>query len=185
MTDPDPTGQPAAEPDRIWVISDVHPDGSYRTTIQFDQDTVLPLGAGHARRYAAAVVRYAAYAEHDAAVVRQMHGKLGLPLAEAAAVVAELRQQRAGEPPANDTAPLALEPGVSGRTGNAFLVVRVKGKVISQWTPDDARQHAVHVLDVLAGVDLDTAYYRYLHTNVGLGEPQARAAVGDLINFRK
>ncbi|WP_067171155.1 hypothetical protein [Microtetraspora niveoalba] len=162
----------------IWVQSDLLPDGTYVVAIHYDDDQSRVLNHEAALRYAAAVHAAATRAEHDAAVVAQLV-KIGLPKAIVAQALHDLRNDR---PPhtATITAPLQLEPCVSAHRGVGYLEVYVAGRLVGQWDPDDARDHAANVLAVLAAVDLDAAYRRYLIGTVGLDRARAEAAVGGL-----
>ncbi|MEU8279537.1 hypothetical protein ACFYOK_29525 [Microbispora bryophytorum] len=164
----------------IWVQSDLLPDGTYVAAVHYDDDRSRVLGRDAALRYAATVHDAATRAEHDAAVVAQM-AKLGLPHATAAQALWDLRNDR---PPLDDAAiaPLRLKPCVSAQRGVGYLEVQIGARLVGQWDPDDARDHAANVLTVLAAVDLDAAYRRYLMTTVELDAALAQDAVGDLAN---
>ncbi|RCG19076.1 hypothetical protein DQ384_38000 [Sphaerisporangium album] len=174
---------PADTTDAIWVQSNLLPDGTYAASIHYDQDRSRVLDRHAGLAYAAAVIDVASQAEHDAAVIRQLTAT-GVRLTHAAATVAELRADR---PPIDDavTAPLRLVPGVSQKTGNAFLAVFIGARQVGQWDPGDAREHATAVLEALAAADLDAAYRRHLIGIVGLDPGSAQAAVNDLANHRQ
>lgn len=162
----------------IWVQSDLLPDGTYVAAIHYDDDRSRVLDRDAALRYVATVHDAATRAEHDAAVVAQMT-KLGLPRATAAQALYDLRNDR---PPLDDAAiaPLRLKPCVSAQHGVGYMEVLVGARLMGQWDPDDARDHAANVLTVLAAVDLDAAYRRYLMATVGVDAARAQAVVGDL-----
>jgi hypothetical protein len=168
----------------IWVTSDVNPDGSasYIVTVSAGDDVALSLNADAAVRYVAAVHRASAIAQHDAAVLQQFSGKLGMDKRLASSVIMDLRKDR--EPVQNAaTAPLRFEPIVAARNLAPYVHVWAGDERISQWTPGDCFQHAGHVMEVLAGVDLDAAFYRYLVHTLNIDEPMARAIVNDLGNY--
>lgn len=168
----------------VNVFSDVNPDGGYGVSVEFGEDLTRPLDRDSGWRYAQAVMTAAQRAAYDAAVVRQLRGVAdeGMPVDGAAKFVAELR---GGRPPlpGEDTAPLRLEPGVSAFTGEPFLMVFIDGEAVGQWSVDDAQQHALHVLECLAAVDLDAQYHAFLR-RVGMPEHVARSTVGDLMRWR-
>lgn len=164
--------------DAIWVQSDLAPDGtSYMTAIHYDADQSRVLDRESALACVEEIHRAAVQAEHDAAVIRQLTS-IGIGLEEAARAVAGLRADR---PPLDEsaTAPLRLVPGVSQKTGQAFLAVHISGRQVGQWDPADARDHASHILAVQAAADLDAAYRRYL-LSAGLDTETANAVVNDL-----
>jgi hypothetical protein len=168
----------------VWVTSDLNPDGStdYIVTVSANDDCALSLKADAAVRYCAAVTRAATIAQHDAAVLAQLT-RVGISAESAGLTVVELRQDR--EPVADAaTAPLRFEPIVSGSSGKPYVLVWAGAERISQWTPRDCFQHAGHVMQVLAGVDLDSAYFRYLVGTIGTDPQRARAAVHDLGSYR-
>lgn len=167
----------------IWVYSDLTADGqsNYTVTVSADPDTVFSLKADAAMRYVAAVFRAATVAQHDAAVIHQLSTKLGLDKKMAAMTIVDLRDDR--EPAAVEaTAPLRFEAIVSNTTGRPYVHVSTRKKQLTQWTPEDCFHHGSAVLQVLAGVDLDSAYFRYLVNTVGIDAPRARAVVNDLGN---
>jgi hypothetical protein len=170
-----------AEPEAIWVVSDVAPDGTYVCTVQAGDDLAVTLDRQRALAYAVALYAAVGYAEYDAAVLKQLT-TLGIGEEMAAHCVADLRADRA---PVDDaaTAPLRFVPLLTAKREPA-LFVEVNGRRISQWTPADGRQHAGHVLDIVAAVDLDAAYFRFLRGPVALAEGRARAVVGSLGEYR-
>jgi hypothetical protein len=172
----------AREPDAIWVVSDVAPDGTYVTTVQASDDVAVVLDRKRAMEYAMAVYTAVGYAEYDAAVFHQLVS-LGISHPNAAHCVGDLRADRA---PLDDaaTAPLRFVPLVTAAKHQPAVYVEVNGRRISQWTTSDARQHAGHVLDICAAVDLDAAYRRYLRGPLRLDDGRARAVVGSLGEHR-
>lgn len=169
--------------DAIWVISDVTPFGTYVVTVQVGDDMAVTLDRSRAMRYALTVVDATTRAEYDAAVFAQMSA---LGIADERTAAEPLIQLRTDRPPLDDdaTAPLRFEPVVTSRKKRPVVHVHLGGKVISEWSPDDARGHAMHVLEVTCGVDLDSAYRRLLVGWVGLDDDKARTAVGDIANYR-
>lgn len=170
-------------PTSVWVTSDLTPSGGYQLAIHFDDDTSRVLDRDAAYAYAATVLDAAERADYDAAVIRQFTRKMGTTKELAAHSVADLRADR---PPLDLTAiaPLELQPGVSAKTGNAFLVIAREGRQIGQWSTEDARGHALHVLSALHAIPLDAAYRRYLIGQVGIEPERALNVVDDLQNHR-
>ncbi|MEU8040913.1 hypothetical protein [Streptosporangium sp. NPDC049078] len=165
------------KPPTIWVQSDPLPNGTYAAAIHYNDDTARILDRPAGLAYAAEVVAAATYAEHDAAVLRQLVAA-GVDLHAAGHTISALRVDR---PPLNDgaTAPLRLIPGIA-TSGRGFLRVDIAGEQVGQWSPADARDHASNVLTVLAATTLDAAYRRHLIGPLGLDEARARIVVGDL-----
>jgi hypothetical protein len=166
----------------VWVKSWRLPAGTgFGVSVQVEGMSwgVLPDQVGP---YAALVVRRSIEAEHDAAVLSLLTS-LGLPLDEAVQVVArDIRPERVTE---NEvTAPLTLEPGVAAKDDGGgfrpFLKVIVDGLDTGQWSPRQARQHAMAVLSVLAAADLDSVMERVLVGTVGLDRPRASAVIHGL-----
>lgn len=166
----------------IWVVSDVAPDGTYVATVQASDDVAVVLNRRRALAYAMALYTAVGYAEYDAAVIRQLTS-IGISKQLAAQCVADLRADRA---PIDDTAtaPLRFVPLVTAAKGEPALFVEVNGRRVSQWTPAEGRQHAGHVLDISAAVDLDAAYFRFLRGPLRLDEGRARAVVSGLGEHR-
>ncbi|MFI6326616.1 hypothetical protein ACIBG8_54470 [Nonomuraea sp. NPDC050556] len=169
--------------DDVWITSDLDEKTStYRVKISYGQDRSIGLGPNEALRYASAVLEARIRAMHDAAVIRQLHRKLTVPLQMCGQAVAALRADRA---PLNHkaTRPLMLEPGVSQEL-EPFLAVHIDGKRVGQWDVKQAYEHALGVLEVVSAADLDAAYYRYLiGPSHGIDKGRASNMVGDLANF--
>lgn len=171
--------------DAIWVISDRTIDDRYMVVVQVGPDTIVSLPTREAAEaYARTVIGAAAYAEYDAAILSQMMRVTKSDMAVSASVMADLRDRR----PALDnaaTAPLTFTPLVSARTNKPVIHVALNGALFSQWTPEDARGHALHVLDAAAVVGLDAAFLAYQLTELGLDAPRARAVVDQLREHRE
>jgi hypothetical protein len=172
----------ANNPPALWVQSDVAPDGTYVVGLHFGDDRAWVFTRSEAIQHAVAVLTQAERAEYDAAVLALLHGKLGMPLPDAGAFVAnDLRPDR---PPVDEPGPIALVPGVLARDLRGFLTLHLDGEPVGQWEIDSAHRHAVAVLQAVAAVDNDAAFYRLLRGPVGLEEPRARAVVADIANHR-
>lgn len=170
------------EPEAIWVVSDVAPDGTYVCTVQAGDDLAVTLDRQRAVAYAMALYTAVGYAEYDAAVLAQLT-TLGVGDRMAAQCVADLRADRA---PVDDaaTTPLRFVPLVTAAKREPGLFIEIGGRRVAQWTTADGRQHAGHVLDIVAAVDLDAAYHRFLRGPVALDDDRARAVVGSLSEHR-
>lgn len=164
--------------DGLWVRSDVLPDGSYGVAINVGDDRAWTLNRDQAIAYAVACFTRATEAEHDAAVIGLLTAT-GMELRTAGAVVVkDLRPDR----PDDDTAtkPLRFIPSYGANSRRPFLVMQLDGLDCGELTTADLRDHAQAVLQCLAAVDLDAAFYRHLTGPVGLGDGQARAVIGGL-----
>lgn len=167
----------------VWLRSELAPDLShYVVTLEASDDVARILTPTTGLKYAAGVLAAAERADYDAAVIRQMGVGLKLPLDVAGQVVSDMRQDR---PPLRDvdTHPLRFEPGVN-MEGDGFLVVSLNDERLGQWTVEDARLHAMGVLQVIAVADLDATYFRTLVGLVGLDKGRASQVVGDLGKYR-
>jgi hypothetical protein len=155
---------------------------TYVVTLAASDDVAVILTPDRALQYALGILRAAHHAAYDAAVLRQMTIKVGVPMEAAAEVVGSLRADR---PPLDHeaTRPLRLEPGVNKHL-EPFLVISVNGEQLGQWSVEDAEQHAMFVLSTVVVADLDSAYYRALTGLVNIEEPRARNIVADLANHR-
>lgn len=165
----------------VWIRTEPDLDGTYRPVLEIDDDTSYPLTADSAAIYANEILRAAAIAEYEAAVVAQMTKVSGGDATTAAQVVGDLRGDR---PDTTPLTPLRLIPGVSAFTGEAFLIVEIRGQQVGQWTTAAAREHALFALEAVHVADLDSAYLRWLRSGPAVDEPRARAVVEDLANFR-
>lgn len=163
----------------LWVSTDPTPDGVYRVNLMWGPDQALVLDQETAMAHAREVLNAAAEAEYDAAVAKQLRAR-GVDHKAVVQMVLDLRAERPEVPPPT---PMSLTPGVSAFTGQPFIGLHMHGKQIGQWSPDDARDHAVYVLMSLRVAELDSAYLRGLRA-IGLDDSTARAVVGDLATHR-
>lgn len=170
----------------VWVETDRTADDRYIAAIHFTDDLSLPLDRDQAIAYAVAVIEVAGEAEHDAAVIAQLTD-LSVEPEVAACVILELREAR--EPRqhrhGDATGPVEWTPIVSARNRAPYIQGHINGKPLTQWTPDDARGHALHVLEAALNAPLDTAYFRTLTTTIGLPSETARNAVHALRDHRE
>lgn len=122
-----------------------------------------------------------ACAEHDAGVVQQL-STMGVANKYVRQMIRHLR---------NDRRPIlaaALDPVadlstiVSAQTRQGLIGGNVRG-VPFQWDLDTARTHVTYVMEVVAGVDLDTQYAQHLRGIIGLDEAEADAVVLGLRGF--
>lgn len=181
----EPADETEEQPNGIWVATRIKLDGSpsYKVTISLGPSVIRSINAEEAVRYVAAVYRTAVIAEHDAAVMRQLNGKIGMPLELAGSVVMDLRADR--DSVRDDaTLPLRFDPIISARTFDPYVHVWMENERIAQWTPEDCFQHATQVMQVLSGADLDSAYLRYLVEKISLPRGYASQLVNDLGNYR-
>lgn len=178
------------EPRTITIQSDVLSDGRYGIVISEGMDIVRAMSAQSAYKHAQEVLKAAQRAKYDAAIFLQLTHKFSLPPVDAGHIVADIRKKRR---PLDEKAlsPIGLEPGATIE-GKPFLIVSVRGEAVGQWTPRDARGHALVALELAEVVSLDTAYYNYLRNDQanhlrsdwGLDETTARSIVGDIMNYR-
>jgi hypothetical protein len=129
------------------------------------------------------VLEAAHRAAYDAAVFQQITKKLRLDQQTAGQLVVDLRADRpslSGE----STAPISFDPGVAARDHSPFLAISIRGERVGQWTVEDARQHALRVLETIIVADLDAGYFRALTGAVGIDASRARQAVADIANHR-
>ena len=166
----------------VWIKTDPTPDGTgYVVTLEVGQDTARILTPDEAMAHAAGVLAAAHRAEYDAAVLAQLT-KLGIERESVAMLIRQLRDDRPPLDPAA-THPLTLEPCVNA-AGKPFITVASPGREQGQWTTEDARSHAIAVLECVAVADLDAAYLRALTGLIGIDRSRARRVVEDLVNHR-
>lgn len=168
---------PSGDEQAVWVRTQPSTSGrTYVVSIDFNADTSATLNPAAAAAYASGVLTAAMRAAHDAGVFTQLTER-GIPEADVARTILDLRNDRPDLPSTGTS--LALVPGVNPQ-GVPFLVVEIDGKATGQWTVEDGRNHATHVLEAVHAADLDAAYHRYLMGVIGLDNESATAAVDDL-----
>jgi len=168
----------ADEQGGVWIRTVPDMEGIYRPVVELDDDTSHPIDDVTAVAYARAILVAVAYAEYDAAVIRQM-----TTVCNQEAAVDLVRRMRGDRPLLVWPAPLELEPGVSARTGEAFLAVSLHGLRVGQWDMAQAREHALGVLEAVEVAPLDSAYLRALRA-IDVEEGRARVVVDDLARYR-
>ena len=170
----------------VWVRTVPTGDGTYRAVLEVGADYAYPLDDDTATAWAFTVLATAADAEHDAAIVAQLCS--GDPGAEEfggefGGVVTEVRDRRRPRTTGDIVPGFQVEGGVSARDLRPFLHLRLQGRLIGQWTPDDARDHTLKVLEGARAAASDTAYHRTL-TAIGLKTEAADALVALLRGHR-
>jgi hypothetical protein len=139
-------------------------------------------------RYATAVLTAWARAQHEQAVWAQLQSTR-MTLELAAHVIGEYRSKQEPPNPAH-TAPLSFTPLVSNRTMRGKVNVALDGVEFGQWDLDEARGHAMHVLEVAAMTPCDQAYFESISgqglSGIGVPPPDeqqlmvAHAAIAEL-----
>jgi len=164
-----------------WIHTEPTPDGTgYMVTLIVDEDRSISLERPVAMEYAYTVLKVVSYAEYDAAVLKQITQRVDRE--SAMQIVVDLRKDRP-EPDFAVMTPLSLEPGVNTR-GEAFVVVKKDGEQVGTWSVEQAREHALTILEAISVAELDEAYLRCLKGVIGVEGHIAQAMVGDLQEFR-
>jgi hypothetical protein len=172
-----------AEPTSVWIVSAPDDAGVYHLALEVGDDRSVPLKPDEAVAWGRNVLWALNAAEYDAAVLKQMTETTGDQSA-AAHLVKAVREDRASSVRVGGHLGIDLVPGVSAFTGKPFLHLMQDGKLIGQWTPDDARQHALAVLQAVENLGADTAYLRALEQHVSLDRPTALAVISGLAEYR-
>lgn len=167
----------------LWIKSEADEHGTYHVYLELGEDDVIPLGVDDAYGWAREVLSAVAAAEYDAAVLHQADA-LGLEDA-AVEVVTQLRADRAEHVPVSAIPGLALVPGVSAATRMGFLRLERHGEPIGQWELEDARQHALAVIEAFEVSILDSSYLRMLERAIGVERDRALQVVADLYRHRR
>lgn len=169
----------------IWVRTAPDIDGTYRVSLELDDDDAEFLDATRALEHAQYVLHQACRAEFDAKVYKQIDMLLPplRPGGDAddrtktiALLIGDLRTDRIELTPVTR---LALAPGVNPR-GKPFLNLVLNNKFVGQWELRDARSHATFIIEAVHAADLDAAYLRLLKGTLELSDSMARNVVGDL-----
>jgi hypothetical protein len=177
----------AGEHAAVWVLSETAPDGTYVCAVHATDDSAFILDRKQATRYVLTVMTACAYAEYDAAMYRQLSAVKGLSDRDVVQMIAAVRQDRAL---LNDgfTFPLRFAPIFGWRSKQPLVHVFLKGHgegmPLTEWTPGEARGHAMHVLNALVVADVDAVYRRHLVGSIGVSDAQARQMVDRLALHR-
>jgi hypothetical protein len=165
----------------IWIKTDPDASGLYVPTLEIDDDTSMVLDHDLAMAYAEYVLTQVARAEHDSRILRQLTASVSRD--GAVQVIVDLRADR---PPVSSPVPyLSMEPGVSQASSGGFLKLHIKGSTepVGQWSLEQGREHAMHVIQAIEMARLDEAYRKCLVTMIGLDDATARSAVGGLATY--
>jgi hypothetical protein len=164
----------------VCVSSGITTDGTYILEITYGPDLAFHLDRAAALDYVAYLTEVAQRAVYDLAIFAQLQS-LGIPKQDAGVIV--VNDIRPARPPLpDDRWPLSFHPLAAVR-GVASVVMLLNGEPFGQWSVADVRQHAGHVLGVLAGVTLDNGYHRFLTGTLNLDDGRARAVVFHLSEF--
>lgn len=77
-----------------------------------------------------------------------------------------------------------MESLVSSQTGKAWVKV-TWGPMAGQLTPEEARKHALRMLEVAAGAEIDAIMFEYFTKQVGLEPGAAAKCIGDFRQIRE
>ena len=179
----------------VWLRTVPDDKGRFHAELSFGDDLAVTLTPALAGRWAAAVLMAVSQAEHDAAIRLQILDVLtedfeGDREAAAAETIGDVRaaRQPIGWP---TRIPAKLEPGVGVDSGKPFLHLWVKPnpgangwEPIGQWSVEDARGHALAVLEVAAVAELDTSYRNVMVLRFGVDPERALNVVGALGQYR-
>lgn len=170
----------------FWIYTNPT-DKGFRVGIKAAGGHDITITPAQARDHAEAVLLVAARAEYDAAVFCQMYD-LVENLDAVGQIVLDLRRDRP-EIDQQRTFPLVLTPGVAQDGAGEyrpFIAISIDGveEQVSQWTPDEARAHAVGLIETITAADLDQDYLRVLTGLVGIERARALNVIGDLQRWR-
>jgi hypothetical protein len=180
------TEQQQDEVTEVWVKTEWDV-ARYVVVLETSDGYKRTLTPDRALAYAAGLYTAVARAEHMAAIMRQMTETLGLTREDARDTVLGLHDDL---PPLNHkaTAPMMFHPAVGLQDGKTVPVVMTglekNDEPSGYWTIEQAKEHALGVLDAVEAANLDNAYYRSLVGSVGIDENRAHHAVADLVNHR-
>lgn len=182
---PAKTAKPSqSEQTLVWIRTEPTVDGkSFMVVIEIDEDHAITLDRENANAYAYAILEAVARASYDAAVYSQIRTRISEDPHVAGHLIVDLREER---PPIDFSimAPMSFRDGVNQK-GKPFLTILFNDEPAGQWDLQDAREHALGVLEAIVVAELDSGYLRALRGLVGLPEGTARNTVDDLQNYRK
>lgn len=169
----------------ISITSSPDSNGEYQLIIEFgDTGEIVPLDTDLARAWTDEVVSAICRAEYDVAVVRQMAEILGDTEREVGtAFIAEMRSQRGDFQHQPMFKGLRMIPGVAFDTGEPFIAIARDDEILGQWTVQDARAHALGLLEALEIARLDSAYFAMMQ-RMDVDTDMAAIAINDLGRFR-
>lgn len=166
----------------IWIRTEPTLDGDgFMVVVETDEDHAFTLTNDDAFRHAKTLLWACAYAEYDASVYQQM--AVRLPAEQAYQVVVDFQHRRAPLD-VGGTAPFIYAPGLLRETREAVIQLRVEGNPVGLWSLDQARTHALRLIEATCVAQLDADYLGLLRLTIGLDEGTARAVVSELVEHR-
>jgi hypothetical protein len=179
---PDVTvGPPDPEPElSVWLRSERSPTGEYIVTMSVGEDYAIELSIELALGYAMEVLHSVQLAEYARAMTVQM--KELLPSAEAIAQL--VRDVLVDIAPATAVTDLSMAPAVNRANGEPLIQVTFRDETLGIWSLQQARDHALFVLEATLAVRMDNTYSKVLTEVVGLDTSTASAVVEDVGQYR-
>jgi hypothetical protein len=160
----------------VWLNTQLQPDEQYIVTLSIGEDYAVELTVELALSHAVEVLRHVALADYAQAIRKQMT-RIGT---EAEAVEDLLRSLVPKLPLAAPVTALAMMPAINRKTGEPLLQLSFKDELLGVWTLQQARSHALGVLEAMLAADLDTSYRQVLMDVVELDGNTAAGVISDI-----
>lgn len=169
----------------LWIITEPTIEGNAFAVVVKVDGRGYALTTDDAFRHARQIFTALAYAEYDAAVLHQMHDRLGED--QTKMLLHDIQQDRAPYE-VKATPPFSYLPavGTDRKTGktSGVIALEVSGTHWGVMTGEQAREHAIGLIQATSAAELDAAYLRTLRGVVGLDEGRARTVVAELAEHR-
>lgn len=166
----------------IWIRTEpAHGGTGFVVVIETDDDHAFTLSFDQAMGHAKSLLWACAYAEYAAAVYRQMSARFKPETAFS--IVTDFQKDWAPFD-ATDVAPFMFLPGLTRDDRSPMIQLWVEGKAIGLWPLDQAREHALTLVEATCVAQLDADYLRLMRGTIGLPESTARAVVAELAGHR-
>lgn len=161
----------------VWIKSELGEDDTYHLFVEWGPDRVMPLTDEMGVDWCRTVMAAVAAAEHDATLIRHLR-EMKMPDPLIGSILTRARSERAERASRAFLPGITLTPGVSATTGGPFIGLH-DGRRVGQWSCQDARDHAIGILEALETVELDRILLRTL-MHCGVTRDQAASLVMDL-----
>lgn len=176
------TGPTTDEPEMtVWLHTQLQPDGQYIVTLSIGEDFARELTLDVALKHAVEVLHIVGLADY-AQAVRQQLVSLDINPDSVEELLQTLMPRLSSIPEA--VTELVMLPAINRKNGEPMLQVSFRGSKLGVWSLQEARSHAMGILETTLAATMDTEYRRVLIDVADLEDGTAAAVINDVGKHR-